>query len=464
MGNELELIRALTALKQKEEENQATKFTPYDEQLEFLNSTAGIVCLVGGNRVGKTLSGSYAIKCHATGDYPSWWKGVRFAGPINIWVAGVTATRVRDTLQEKLFGRRGKMGTGMIPKKDIVIDSIIKKPGTPGAIDQIDIKHVAGGTSTIQFFSYEMESEKYMGSSVNLIWFDEEPPEDIYNECKMRVLDCAGSIFFTFTPLSGITPLYDNIMQDDSIHKVHLSMDAAKHLKKDDIEKLLDGMSDSEKKARRHGVATIGSGKVFNFEESEYSIEPFEIPPYWRRLGGLDVGGTHPTGALMACIDDASGTIYVTNEYRQAGKTAVEHAAHLKHWGVKFAVDKSAFQRSQGTLISTASIYQDEGLELVNAGNNSNTWKPSVEEVRRLIGSGCLYIFTTCNMLLQELRTYRVKTTENGGETVVKTNDDLVDPLRYICMNMDRLAEVPKRFKKSPKLKQFKPADPKVAY
>jgi phage terminase large subunit-like protein len=349
----------------------------------------------------------------------------------------------------------------MIPRTKIIPDTIIKKTGTPMAIDIIEIKHISGGISTIQFFSYEMDREKFQGSSVDLIWFDEEPPEEIYNECKMRVLDCQGNIMFTFTPLSGMTPFYDNIMQDEKILKVFLSMDNAKHLKKEDIERLLEGMSDSEKKARRHGVATIGSGKIFNFAEEEYTIEPFEIPAHWRRLGGLDVGLTHPTGAVMAAYDDDSKTVYITNEYRVQNKTAIDHSAHLKHWGVKFMTDPSAFSRQIGSGVSTASIYEDEGLDLKRANNDVDA---GISEMRRLIGSGRLYIFSTCQMLLKELRTYRTKETSDGKSKIVKTNDDLVDTCRYTCIDIDANAELPKRFRKKPSIKVFKPADKKVAY
>ncbi len=461
MSSELELLKALSALKKKEEESFAEKFKPYDAQLEFLNSTKSMICLLGGNRSGKTTVGSYMIYCHATGDYPSWWRGLRFAGPIEIWVVGVTSLRVRDTVQEKLFGRIGKLGTGMIPKSKIVESSIIKKTGTPMAIDRVEIKHASGGTSTIQFFSYEMDREKFQGSAVNLIWFDEEPPDDIYNECKMRVLDTQGNIVFTFTPLSGITPLYDNIINDPSIHKVWLTMDDAKHLRKEDIERLLEGMSEDEKKARRFGIATVGEGKVFNFQESDYTIEPFEIPPYWRRIGGLDVGLTHPTGALCAAIDDDADTIYIYKEYRVQNKTAFEHAAHLKHWGVKFLIDPSAFNRQIGTGQSTAAIYQDEGLDLIKANNSVDA---SLIEIRRLMGSGRLFIFDNLAMLLRELRMYRTKKTADGNAKIVKEEDDLIDPLRYICMGIQEHAERPKRFQRPVEVKRFKPADPKVGY
>lgn len=34
-----------------------------------------------------------------------------------------------------------------------------------------------------------MGREKLQGASLDYVWFDEEPPEDVYDECYMRVID-----------------------------------------------------------------------------------------------------------------------------------------------------------------------------------------------------------------------------------------------------------------------------------
>jgi len=459
--SERDLLRALQELERRNRENKIARFKPYDEQLAFLNSTANISCLIGGNRVGKSETGSLAVTAHVTGDYPDYWRGVRFAGPIDVWVVGVTSLRVRDTVQEKLFGRLGRLGTGMIPKDKIIENSIMKKTGTPGAFDRVDIKHISGGTSSIQFFSYDQGVEKFMGSSVQLVWFDEEPPEAIFNECRMRILDCGGNMMFSFTPLQGITPLYDNIMQDEAIFKVFLSMHHAKHLKSEDIDRLTEGMSDAEKTARIEGIATVGAGKVFQFAEEEYTIDPFEIPPYWRRLGGFDVGLGHPTGAVMGAIDDDAKVIYITNEYKVNERTAVDIASHLKHWGVKFVTDPSVFSREIATAVQKSRAYTDEGMELIK-GNRDR--EEGIAIIRKLMGSGRLYIFSTCTELLKELRTYRTKTSPDGNTVIVKVNDDVIDAMRYLVMGMEEYAEVANRFKTKVAIKQFRPADTKVGY
>ena len=37
-----------------------------------------------------------------------------------------------------------------------------------------------------------MGREKFQGASLDYVWFDEEPPEDVYNECRMRAWTSAG--------------------------------------------------------------------------------------------------------------------------------------------------------------------------------------------------------------------------------------------------------------------------------
>lgn len=464
MGNETELLRALAALKQKEEENKLAAFKPYDCQLGFMNTTSLTAALIAGNQIGKTTSVSYMVSCHLTGLYPEWWKGIRLATATEWWVVGKDGTKVRDTIQRKLLGGIGKLGTGMIPKNLINFETKVSKAGVPMAVDRIDIKHVDGGWSNLQFLAYDQGLEKFMSNTLNGgVWCDEEPPKPINDEIKTRLVACNGLLLYSFTPVDGITPLYDEIIQDESIHKVFISQTEVPHLNDDPekLKRLHAGWDDATLSARRDGKPVIGSGKIFGFAEEEYTIEPFEIPAHWRRIGGLDVGLTHPTGALMAVIDDDSKTVYITNEYRVSNKTAIDHSAHLKHWGIPFMTDPHAFDRMIGTGTSTASIYQSEGLDVRKANNNVQA---SIAEIRKRIGAGQLFIFSTCQMLLKEMRTYRTKETADGNTKIVKVDDDLIDPLRYLIMGIEENAEVPKRFQRKMNISKFKPADARIGY
>lgn len=430
-----EALKLAERLRDIDKYNLHLKFKPYPKQQAFLDSNSKIKVFLAGNRVGKTWTASYEVTCHLTGVYPSGWKGIRFDRPVNIWVVGVSGVRVRDTIQEKLFGRIGQLGTGMIPKDVIHEDNILKKSGIPSAFDTVSIKHISGERSSVQFYSYDQNRDKFQGSSVDLVWFDEEPPLEIYNECKMRVLDCSGYILFTFTPLSGITELYDKLLTDPKIDKHTMTMDDAVHLNEDAINELLDGMSDSDKKARREGIATIGSGKVFQFEESDYVCEPFDIPRHWRRVGGLDVGVNHPTAAVAMAVDDEAGCLYFYREYSKTGGDPVSHAAVLKKWGIEFAADPSTWNRSIATVESPAKIYIDEGLRIFKANNNIEA---SIHKIRSLIGQGKFWVFSNLTNLIREFRMYRDKGGENGKLNIYKLNDDMIDACRYCTLAADK--------------------------
>jgi hypothetical protein len=83
------------------------------------------------------------LTLHLTGDYPHWWQGRRFDKPIKAWAAGDTGKTTRDILQEKLLGKVGEFGTGVIPHKSL--GRLSAKAGIADAIEIIQVKHQSGG-------------------------------------------------------------------------------------------------------------------------------------------------------------------------------------------------------------------------------------------------------------------------------------------------------------------------------
>lgn len=158
--------------------------------------------------------GAYETTLHLTGRYPDWWEGRRFSKPIAAWVAGDTRTTTRDIIQQALLGiggegGAGEIGTGMIPG-----DDIIGKPtpmqGVPGGVDTVQIAHVTGGRSLLQFKSYDQGRRTFQGTKKDLVWLDEEPDIQVYEECLLRLTATApgeenGLMLCTFTPLLGLS-------------------------------------------------------------------------------------------------------------------------------------------------------------------------------------------------------------------------------------------------------------------
>jgi phage terminase large subunit-like protein len=184
--------------------------------------------LAGGNRSGKSLAGGYEMTHHLTGLYPDWWEGRTFEEPVNAWTAGDTAKTVRDIMQLLLMGPPGvpdEQGTGLIPGE--LIKGTTPKHGLSNAFESVYVKHISGGTSILQFKSYDQGRQVFQGTSQQVIHLDEECPMEIYTECLLRTLTVKGIIYVTATPLQGLTDLMLAFMPEfmpepeDNLNKVN---------------------------------------------------------------------------------------------------------------------------------------------------------------------------------------------------------------------------------------------------
>jgi phage terminase large subunit-like protein len=182
----------------------------YPKHIEFfaLGREFNERAIVAGNRVGKTIAGAYEMTCHLTGLYPDWWQGKVFDRPVNAWAAGDTTHTVKEILQAKLLGPPGDaaaLGSGMIPRE--LITSTTLREGVRDAISSVVVRHRTGRLSRLLLKSYDQRREAFQGTEQDVIWLDEESPEDIYTECLLRTTTTGGIVYLTFTPLMGLTPL-----------------------------------------------------------------------------------------------------------------------------------------------------------------------------------------------------------------------------------------------------------------
>lgn len=205
--------------------NRLAAYRPYPKQRAFHN--AGRLyderLFMAANQSGKSLSAAAEWATHLTGRYPDWWEGKVFDEPVRFWAAGVTGESTRDNPQRLLVGdpqRREAWGTGFIP-----FDALGDTTSARGVADLLDntiVKWGGGGDiqakdSVLSFKSYEKGRQKWQGETLHGVWFDEEPPLDIYTEGKTRVNAKAGITIITFTPLMGMTETVSLFVSDADI-------------------------------------------------------------------------------------------------------------------------------------------------------------------------------------------------------------------------------------------------------
>ena len=162
---------------------------------------------------GKTIAGGAEWAMHATGRYPEWWDGAEFKKAPLLWAGSVTGESTRDNPQRILVGpppTASLWGTGFLPTDSITgRDRAI---GVSNLLDNVQVRHGGGGdiqagAAIIAVKAYEKGREKWQGPTVDGVWFDEEPPLDIYTEGLTRTNNGQRGQFsmITFTPLLGMS-------------------------------------------------------------------------------------------------------------------------------------------------------------------------------------------------------------------------------------------------------------------
>lgn len=204
----LELLQLLEEQRRRERRNRLVNYSPYPKQVEFHNAGAQHRerLFMAGNQLGKTLAGGAEMAMHLTGKYPDWWDGRRFNEPILAMCGSESTELTRDGAQKQLIGPpddEKEWGTGFIPGDDIV--SWSRRLGVADAIDTVTVKHVSGGKSTLLFKSYDQKRRKWQANTAHVVWFDEEPPLEIYMEGLTRTNATDGLVYLTFTPLLGMS-------------------------------------------------------------------------------------------------------------------------------------------------------------------------------------------------------------------------------------------------------------------
>jgi phage terminase large subunit-like protein len=391
-------------------------------------------CFFGGNRVGKSHSGSVEMAVHLTGQYPEWWKGYRFDRPIRAWAAGETRDATRDIVQDKLMGAPHAIGQGMIPKDCIV--QVRKRSGTPDAIDTVQVKHVSGGVSTLQFKSFAEGREGFQGQRMEFIWLDEEPSMAIWQECLMRTaktsdIEQPGRMLLTLTPMKGLSDVANHFLVDGRMveegdrYATQVGWQDIPHLSQKEQDELIASIPKHQRDARSKGYPTLGAGAVYTYSEDSLLCDPFQIPAYYWGGYGMDVGW-NATAVVFIRYDSDNNTYYVTDEYKRGECTPPEHAAAVT-FRSKFmsgAIDPASRGRSQLDGKSLMNEYKDLGLRLLPA---DNAVEAGLHRVQMLMSTSRLKIFPQCTALLAELRKY--SRDENGK--IKKQDDHLLDALRY---------------------------------
>ena len=416
----------------------------HKKQVEFHKSLKKNRWVFGGNRTGKTECGAVETIWLSLGIHP--YRPNR--EKTECWVVSLSNRVQKEVAQAKILK--------YLPKSkivDIIMADGKKSSPENGVIECIIVKNVFGNYSKIWFKSCEEGREKFQGTSLDFVWFDEEPPEDIYKECKMRVLDKCGEIFGTMTPLKGLTFIYNEIYlnenKDDEVFYIFISWDDNPFLNKKEIERLSNSLSSEEIESRKYGrFMAFDKGLVYpEFDVNINVITPFNIPEDWQSMISIDPGLSNPLSCHFYARD-YDGNIYVVAEHFAENKTIEYHANKINeianHLGWKrlsngmleSLIDSAAKQRTLASQKNVVDLFYENGI-ITNPNVNKDVLSGiSVVKtyLKNISGKSKLFVFSNCVNLIQEFKTYRW----NGYDAPIKKDDHCLDELRYYIMSLQK--------------------------
>ena len=399
----------------------------------------------GGNRSGKTECGAVEAVWMARGIHPYRKNRKNVFG----WVVSLTSQVQRDVAQQKILHY---LRPDWI--EEIVMTSGRRDSPAAGVIDQIRVKNVFGGISVIGFKSCDQGRERFQGSSLDFVWFDEEPPQDVYEECVMRVLDRKGDIFGTMTPLKGLTFVYEEIYlnrhNNPQIWYEFMEWADNPFLSKREIKALTEALDETTLQSRRYGKFCTREGLVYpEFDESVHVIEPFPVPKEWQDTISIDPGLKNPLSAHWYCTD-FDGNVYVVAEHYAAGQDVDFHAEKIKHicdilgWKrdakgrISALIDPAAGQRTLASAQSVSELFYERGI-LADMRVDKDVFA-GIAQVKSYLsrrnGLPDLYIFSNCTNMIREFKGYFW----GNDESPVKRDDHAMDELRYYLMSRPRPA------------------------
>ncbi|MDR0856252.1 MAG: terminase family protein [Clostridiales bacterium] len=411
------------------------------KQLAFHRCAARERWVFGGNRSGKTECGAVETVWLALGRHPYRPNKKEVSG----WVVSLSREVSRDVAQSKLLQ--------YLPPEsieDVVMVEGSKARFGRGVIDYILVRSAGGGVSRIAFKSCDQGREKFQGMSLDFVWFDEEPPKDVYDECRMRVLDRCGLVFGTMTPLKGRTFLYDDVYlnrkNDGELWSITMEWADNPYLDAGELERYRRSMSAEELSVREHGKFTAYAGLVYpEFDVDVHVVQPFSVPESWQSWISIDPGLNNP----LSChwyAEDGEGNVYVVAEHYEAGRDLAHHAREIdrisglvgwhrrKDGKLEALIDSAATARTLNGERSVAELLGEHGIA-VNAKVVKDV-PAGIQRVKRYLqpqSERRLYVFAACRHMISEFLGY----VWDAGDVPKKRDDHAMDELRYYLMSRD---------------------------
>lgn len=422
-------------------------YVPHTKQVLFHSARERVRLYIGGNRSGKTVGGCVEDIFRLRGEHP--FQPVPPA-PIRGRVVGVS---YQEGIKEILLPEFARW----LPPSDLINGS------WEDSYAKGDRKLTLANESTCEFMSYDQDLQKFAGTSRHFIHFDEEPPKDIYDECRMRLVDTGGCAYITMTPVEGMTWVFDDIYQKGLVpggNIIVIQIDSSEnpYITESELELVIGDLDDDSKKARKEGKFVAFGGLAYTSFRPDIHIIPalstsqldrLKNTEVWTQYGSMDHGLNNPTAWLWHAASRPGngpfdGAVITFDELYDNNKL-INYYAKAIHERNRlpgrvapsvYVGDPAIEQRNAQTGDSVRIAYARDGVPIVLGNNNVPI---GVNKMNMYFDANKWFITENCPNLIRELQRVRWKRRENAKqrhnnnkpEELQKLNDHAPDSARY---------------------------------
>jgi phage terminase large subunit-like protein len=378
-----------------------------------------------------------------------------------VFVAGEGWEQVARVLQDELIGTkdvkiRDHIGTGAIPK-DCIIQDTMRCDGAN--ILGVEIKHVSGANSYLLFGNYTQEVRNLQGFKLDLVIFDEQPPDPVFSELVTRTATTQGQVLCSFTPLKGLNGLVSKFWyEEDGYEHVRVTWDdvpeydpwgepfllyaTRRQLERDYLP--------HEREARIAGVPVMGQGAVFQIRNwPTYKTGDFDFRSMnnIERVIALDLGLVRDKTVISLLYWNPReqeawlhSQICVKGTEEAAPVNWIQHLMRPEVFGCPIVLPSDANTAGRYTMsaLSLRQMFEEYNLNVVqhpamnppdSEGKVTNHKSFGINTMRQMMELGTFHINENCVEFLREAKNYFVD--EKGR---FSDPDDCIDSARYALL------------------------------
>jgi hypothetical protein len=314
---------------------------------------------------------------------------------------------------------------------------------------------------TVVFFGHAGNPESLESATAKGVWADEAGQRGFrlasWEAIQRRVAYHEARILITTTPydLGWLKQkLYDPWVEAGKDHPYIqvIRFDSTENpgFRVQEFERARDTLPAWKFNLFYRGIFTRPAGLIYDsFDSVTMKIKPRPIPDRWPRYMGLDFGGIN-TAAVFIAEEPETKKLFVYREYHP-GKTltAKDHVAallkgeprdELGRYKIPYAVGGSGSEDQWREEFRAAGlpVAEPQVMEAAGTGQGSIV-EVGINRVYAAFKNKQVYVFNTCEGLLDELESYSRELDESGEPMEAIENKSAfhhLDALRYILPNL----------------------------